>query len=65
MRDAYSKKRKSQPKGEAHANAKLTNKQADKIRRLYDAGMTQTVLANKFEVSQRVISLIVRKETYK
>lgn len=64
MRDAYTKKRKSQPKGEAHTNAKLTNKQAAKIRRLYDIGMTQTVLANKFGVSQRTISLIIRKETY-
>lgn len=64
MRDAYVKKRKSQPKGEAHTNAKLTNKQATKIRKLYEVGMTQTVLANKFGVSQRVISLIIRKETY-
>ena len=64
MRDAYTKKRKSQPKGETHTNAKLTNKQAAKIRQLYDIGMTQTVLANKFGISQRAISLIIRKETY-
>lgn len=64
MRDAYIKKRKSQPKGETHTNAKLTNKQAAKIRQLYDIGMTQTVLANKFGISQRAISLIIRKETY-
>lgn len=64
IRDAYKKERRAQPKGETHANAKLTNKQAAKIRQLYDIGMTQTVLAKKFGVSQRVISLIVRKETY-
>lgn len=63
--DAYSKRRKAQPKGEAHANAKLTDKQVIKIRQLYGVGMTQTVLANKFNVSQRTISLIVRRETYK
>lgn len=64
QKDAYSKNRKVQPKGEAHTNAKLTNKQAAKIRQLYDVGMTQAVLAKQFGVSQRSISLIIRKETY-
>lgn len=63
--DAYTKKRKIQPKGEKHSNAKLTNKEATQIRKLYSKGMIQTVLANKFGVSQRTISLIVRGETYK
>lgn len=63
--DAYAKKRKTQPKGENHANAKLTNKQAEEIRRVYGAhGLTQKQLASKFGVSQRAISLIVRGETY-
>jgi hypothetical protein len=65
MLDAYTKKRKTQPKGEKHANAKLTNAQAKQIRKLYSNGMTQVVLAKKFGVSQRVVSLVVRGESYK
>jgi predicted DNA-binding protein (UPF0251 family) len=48
-----------------HSNAKLTNEEAKTIRNLYAKGMIQTVLAKKFSVSQRAISLIVRGETYK
>jgi hypothetical protein len=65
MKDAYVKKRKQQPKGEKHTNAKLTNTQAKEIRKKYKNGEYQTVLAKKFGVSQRVISLIVRGESYK
>jgi len=63
--DAYSKRRKVQPKGEAHTNSKLSNKDAVAIRSLYKEGATQLELAKRFEVSQTTISLIVRKETYK
>ncbi len=62
--DAYRKKRRSQPKGEKHANAKLTNKQAEEIRKRYAAGEYQVPLAKEYGVSQVVISLIVRGETY-
>lgn len=65
MKDAYNKKRKMQPKGEHHANAKLTNKQAEEIRKRYKAGEFQIPLAKAFGVSQRAISLIIRGETYK
>lgn len=65
MADAYRKKRKAQPKGEAHANAKLTNAQAEAVREAYREGQTQIKLAAIYGVSQRAISLIVRKETYK
>lgn len=65
MADAYRKKRKAQPRGEAHANAKLTNKQAKEIRKRYAAGEFQTLLAEEYKVSQRVISLVVRGESYK
>ena len=65
QRDAYAKTRRAQPRGQHHANAKLTNKQAAQVRKLHEAGMTQVVLAKKFGVSQRTISLIVRRETYK
>lgn len=64
MADAYKKKRKVQPKGEAHANAKLTNAQAKMVRDSYANGVTQVQLAAIYGVSQRAISLIVRGETY-
>lgn len=65
QRDAYQKRRKVQPKGEAHTNAKLTNEQAAEIRQRYAAGEFQVPLAKEYGVSQRAISLIVRGETYK
>lgn len=63
--DAYKKKRKTQPKGEAHKNAKLSNIQAQEIRSRYANGEYQIPLAKEYKVSQRAISLIVRGETYK
>ena len=65
MIDAYHKKRKRQPKGEAHSNAKLTDKQAADIRKRYAAGEFQSPLAKEYGVSQVAISLIVRGVTYK
>lgn len=63
--DAYSKGRKVQPRSK-HVNAKLTAEQVVEIRRRYDAGESlQVQLALEFGVSQRAISLIVRRETYK
>jgi len=64
MLDAYRKKRKVQPKS-GHVNAKLTPAQVLEIRRVYDAGgVRQVDLAKQYGVSQRVISLVVRRETY-
>lgn len=65
QRDAYTKKRKVQPKGERHTNAKLSNQQVTEIRERYAAGEYQVPLAKEYGVSQRAISLIVREETYK
>jgi len=65
QRDAYTKRRRTQPQGEAHTNAKLTNEQAAEVRRRYEAGEYQVPLAKEYGVSQRVISLIVRGESYK
>lgn len=65
MHDAYNKKRKTQPQGEHHANAKLTKEQVMEIRSRYMQGELQVPLAKEFNVSQRCISLIVRGETYK
>jgi hypothetical protein len=63
--DAYQKGRKRQPQSK-HANAKLTPAQVREIRRRYDAGEAKQVpLSQEFGVSQRVISLIARRESYK
>jgi DNA-binding transcriptional regulator YiaG len=63
--DAYKKKRRVQPRGGAHVNAKLTKKQATEIRRVYKVyGLSQQTLANRYGVSQAAISLIIRKKTY-
>lgn len=63
--DAYAKGRKVQLKSR-HTNARLTPKQVIQVRRLYDSGkQTQAQLAALYGVSQRVISLVVRRESYK
>lgn len=63
--DAYAKGRKTQPRSQ-HANAKLSSDQVREIRDRYDRGEAlQIPLASEFGVSQRAISLIVRRETYK
>jgi len=64
QRDAYNKNRRAQPKGEHHANAKLTSLQVARIRRAYRNGFLQKKLAEIYGVSQRTISLIVRGGTY-
>jgi hypothetical protein len=63
--DAYRKGRRTQPKSR-HVNAKLTPEQVATIRETYDAGgVRQVDLAKQYGVSQRVISLVVRRETYR
>lgn len=64
QRDAYVKKRKVQPRGQDHANAKLTWAQAAEVRKRYAAGEHQIPLAKEFNVSQATISLIIRNKTY-
>jgi hypothetical protein len=65
MLDAYAKGRKVQPRSE-HVNAKLTPDQVREIRCRYDSGAAlQAHLAKEYGVSQRTVSLIVRRETYK
>ena len=63
--DAYAKGRKKQPQSK-HTNAKLSDVQVITIRTLYDAGgVPQEALAERYSVSQRCISLIVRRESYR
>ncbi len=63
--DCYAKGRDGKAKGAAHSNARLTNQDVVEIRELYASGFfKQQELATAYEVSQRVISLVVRKEAY-
>ncbi len=65
-RNFYQVNPNARPKGEGHRNAKLSNKQAQEIRKLYNTGdYRQTDLGNIFGVSQRVVCKIVRGEAYK
>lgn len=60
-RDAISKGR-LRLKGENNPNAKLSDSQVNKIRKLYyDGGYTQVYLAKKFKVAKVQISRIIRK----
>lgn len=64
LKDAYNKGRKRQPRSK-HKNAKLTPQEVTEIRDIYDSGgVKQVDLASKYGVSQRVISLITRRESY-
>ena len=65
--DCVRKQRTNKPKGEKHTNAKLTSVQAEEIRGKYASipKPKQVDLASEYKVSQRVISLIVRSESYK
>lgn len=65
QKDAYNKKRRAQPKGEHHTNAKLTNRQAAAVILKYHRGRVQTALAKEYGVSQSCISHIIRGETYR
>lgn len=64
MFDAYRRKRKAQPQGAHHANSKLTEQNVRDIRTRYAAGTSQDDLGKQYGVSQRTVSLIVRRETY-
>lgn len=62
--DAYGKGRRKQP-GSMHINAKVCAADVRAIREAYAQGARQVDLAKQYGVSQRAISLLVRRETYK
>ena len=64
QQQAYARNRRRQPKGEKHANAKLTAKQASDIRVRCSLGANQYDLAAEYDVSQSVISKITRGVSY-
>ena len=65
LKDAYTKRRKTQPRS-SHVNAKLSDNDVREIRMKYSAGdVRQADLATEYGVTQRAISLVVRNESYK
>ena len=62
--DAYQKRRKQQPKGEAHANAKQTKESVILIKDLYAHGVSQEAIAKLLQVSQSGISKIILGTSY-
>lgn len=65
MSDASRKGRIKIPglKGEKHPGAKLSDSEVSAIRREYASGARQTALADKYGVTQAMVSLIVRRES--
>lgn len=62
--DAYAKGRKTQPRSQ-HRNAKVSPTGVVEIRARYAAKThTQAQLAAEFGISQRAVSMLVRRETY-
>ena len=53
------------PRGEANGNAKLNADLVRTLRRLYQAGQTQTQLAEMFGIGQTTISNVVLGQTWK
>ena len=51
--------------GERNGRSKLTREKVSKIRKIYSKGMRQIDIAKKFDISQSLVSAIVRKECWK
>lgn len=51
--------------GELNSQAKLKEEQVINIKNLYKKGFTQTEIANKYNVTQSLISLIIRNKKWK
>lgn len=64
-RDMMIKGRGNWAKGERNGYSKLTVEQVLEIRKQYENGRSQTVIAHEFEIAQSHISRIVRKEVWK
>jgi hypothetical protein len=64
MADRNRKGRMNPARGAAHVRALLTEEQAVLVRALYDGGMTQAVLAERFGVAQTTVSKIIRRASW-
>lgn len=51
-------------RGEDHPNAKLTNEQVREIRKLYDTGFSNNVIARNFKISSWNVEEIGKRKTW-
>ena len=63
--DRDAKGRQARPKGTANPQAKLDDAQVIRIRKYLRMGNSQQAIANKFNVSRRLIGLISQREIWK
>jgi len=64
-RDKEDKGRGNHVTGTGHPSAKLSVEGVATIKKLYVNGMTQTAIANMFNVSQNTVSRVVRNKTWR
>lgn len=62
--EAYQRRRRQQPKGEKHVNAKQTKESIILIKDLYAHGVSQEAIAKLLQVSQSGISKIILGTSY-
>lgn len=66
MQDMVNRNRRMDLGGESNGNARLSNRDAEEVRKIYATGnFTQQMLAVKFNVSPATISNIVTNKRYK
>ena len=63
-KDAKAKGRSNAPKGANHKKAKLTQEQADMIRKIYVPDLTFVEIGKMFNIHANNVSRIVRNKTY-
>lgn len=64
MLDAFAKNRKERMKGSRNGRSKLTFDQVQEIRSLSSVGEKQTLLAERFGVSQSLVTKIINYEVW-
>lgn len=64
QKDAYAKKRKVQPQGSAHANAKLTVKGVERVRKQYAKLGSFAAVARLHGVCETTIANVIKGRTY-
>ena len=63
-KDAALKGRSNAPKGAEHKKAKLTQEQADMIRKIHAPGLTYVQIGKMFDIHANNVSRIVRNKAY-
>jgi hypothetical protein len=64
MGDMVNKGRSKGTPGEAHNKAKLTDEKVLEIRRLFNAGYSESALVKKFKVCQSTINRVILRQTW-